>query len=68
MRGLVLSLLLVWLGACAHVPPWKRETLSHRAMQASADPDGEAFSHHVHGAREAALEPGSAGGGGCGCN
>jgi hypothetical protein len=61
-------LLLVGLCGCAHVPAWERERLAHPAMQESADPEAEAFDHHVHGAREAAVEPGAVAGGGCGCN
>ncbi|MCC6876170.1 MAG: DUF4266 domain-containing protein [Sandaracinaceae bacterium] len=61
-------LLLVLLAGCATVQPWERESLSHRAMQSEVDPEGGAFDAHVAGAREAALDPGASGGGGCGCN
>ncbi len=50
------------------VRAWERETLAHPAMAEQLDPEGDTFDAHVAGAREAALDPGSAGGGGCGCN
>lgn len=56
------------LSACAAVPAYERETLAHPAMRDGADPEGDAMRAHVAGAREAALDPGESGGGGCGCN
>ena len=53
---------------CATVAPYERETLSRRSMRVDADPEGDAVRAHVAGAREAALDPGASGGGGCGCN
>jgi len=67
MRWVALGVLLS-LSACAHVPAWKKEKLSHRAMADTMDPEAEAMGAHVAGAREAALDPGASGGGGCGCN
>ena len=55
-------------GGCVPVRPWERETLAHPAMAEQTDPEGDTFEAHVAGAREAALDPGAAGGGGCGCN
>ena len=63
-----LLLLLLLLSACATVRPWERERLAHPAMADDPDPEGERFEGHVRGAREAALDPGASGGGGCGCN
>lgn len=63
-----LLLLAVLLTGCATVRPWERETLAAPAMAEQTDPQGDAFDGHFRGAREAALDPGSAGGGGCGCN
>lgn len=54
--------------ACAPVPAWRRGRLAHPAMADAPDPEGAAFDGHLRGAREAALEPGGAGGAGCGCN
>jgi len=62
---------MVWalaLGGCATVPAWERETLAQPAMAAEPDPEATAFEAHFDGARESALDPGAAGGGGCGCN
>ncbi len=68
-RVLMLALALATgASACASVSPWRRGRLAHPAMADVPDPEGAAFDAHVRGAREAALEPGSAGGGGCGCN
>ena len=53
---------------CATVAPYEREALSRRPMRTDADPEGDAVRAHVAGAREAALDPGASGGGGCGCN
>lgn len=66
----IAGLLAAALGAagCATVPAWQRETLSHPAMKEELDPEGALFDAHVAGAREVALDPGSSGGGGCGCN
>jgi Domain of unknown function (DUF4266) len=63
---------LLWLatcaGGCASVPAYDRETLAHPAMAEPLDPELAAMFAHVAGAREAALDPGNAAGGGCGCN
>jgi len=66
---LLLALALaVGAAACAPVAPWRRGRLAHPAMTDARDPEGDAFDGHLRGAREAALEPSGAGGGGCGCN
>lgn len=67
LRALLLSLALA-LAGCASVPPWRRGRLAHPAMADTLDPEGAAFDAHWRGAREPALDPGAAGGGGCGCN
>jgi len=67
-RAIVFVTLGLAAAGCAPVPAWERETLAHPAMRDDADPEGQAVSRHVAGAREAALDPGSSGGGGCGCN
>ena len=70
LRALLgIGALSLWLtSGCATVQPWERETLGHPAMREDADPEGRSFSNHVAGAREAALDSGASGGGGCGCN
>jgi len=69
MRALAIGALLAVLAAgCANVPAYERETLSHRAMRDDVDPEGDAVGAHIAGAREAALDPATSGGGGCGCN
>lgn len=68
MRPALLALALAASSGCATVRPWEREALSAPAMAETPHPEGEAFDAHFEGAREAALDPGSAGGGGCGCN
>jgi hypothetical protein len=55
-------------GGCVPVAAWDRERLARPEMAESARPEADAFDAHVRGAREAALEPGASGGGGCGCN
>jgi len=68
MSGRGLLVLIVLLAGCAQVPAWKKETLAHRAMADALDPEREAMRAHVAAARDVALDPGSSGGGGCGCN
>lgn len=69
MRALARALLLATaLGGCATVHPWERGRLASPAMAEVPEPERAAFDAHVAGAREAALDPGGAGGGGCGCN
>lgn len=65
---LLLALLASTLCACSAVPAWQRGRLAHPAMSDVPDPAGAAFEAHVRAARESALDPGGAGGGGCGCN
>ena len=60
--------LAVLLGACRTIAPWERGALAHPAMREVAESERAAFDAHVAGARESALDPGAAGGGGCGCN
>jgi hypothetical protein len=71
-RAIAVMLAGLWLAsglaACAPVAPWRRGRLAHPAMSDTPDPAGAAFEGHLRGAREAALDPASAGGGGCGCN
>lgn len=72
-RGAARSVLLVlaWttsLGACVPIPAWDRERLAHPAMRDAAHAECAGFDAHVRAARESALEPATAGGGGCGCN
>lgn len=61
-------LTLLPVHGCATVQPWERERLASPAMAEVQEPERAAFDAHVAGAREAALDPGGAGGGGCGCN
>ncbi len=67
MKGTLLLAALL-LSGCATVRPWERETLAEPAMAEPTDPDAAAFDAHLDGARESALDVGTAGGGGCGCN
>ena len=67
-RAATLIVLMALGGGCATVSPWERERLAHPAMDEETDPEAAAFDGHLAGAREAALDPGSSGGGGCGCN
>lgn len=64
---LAIALALV-LSGCATVAPWQRGRLAHPAMQQTPEPERASFDAHVAGARESALDPEAAGGGGCGCN
>lgn len=66
MRGLALAFVLA--AGCATVHPWERELLAQPAMAERIDPDASAFDAHTDAARESAIDPASAGGGGCGCN
>ena len=71
MRPLALALALAGSSVatgCATVRPWEREALAAPAMAEEPSPEGAAFDAHFAGAREGALDPGTAGGGGCGCN
>ena len=68
-RALALGVALALsFAACAPLAPWRRGRLAHPAMADAPDPEGAAFDAHLRGAREPALDPGAAGGGGCGCN
>lgn len=69
-RRSVAFFLAVALGvpACVPVAAWDRERLAHPAMGDSAHEACAGFDAHVRGARESALDPATAGGGGCGCN
>lgn len=66
--GAAIVLACVTQSACASVPAWERETLSRREMADEPDPEWAAIRRHIAGARESALDPVAAGGGGCGCN
>jgi len=76
MRGCARSLAVVVglacgaasLSACVPVPAWSRGRLAHPAMADPAQAECAGFDGHLAGARESALEPSAAGGGGCGCN
>lgn len=62
-----LGLYLAGLG-CAHVPPYQREHLTRRGMNAELEASESAFRAHVHDAREGATGGHGSTGGGCGCN
>lgn len=64
---LVLSLALC-VEACVPVAAWDRGRLAHPEMADAPNEQCAGFDGHLTGAREAALEPSAAGGGGCGCN
>ena len=69
MTWRVVSIVLaLGIAGCATVHPWQRERLAQPALAEQTDPESDTFEAHVAGAREAALDPGAAGGGGCGCN
>ena len=62
------SVALLGVVGCASVRPWEREVLSRTDMAWEPDPLEAALRSHVYFSKEASLEGGSAGGGGCGCN
>lgn len=66
--ALAWMILATLTSSCATVQAWERERLANPAMADVPDPERAAFDSHIAGARESALDPGSAGGGGCGCN
>ena len=73
IRRLALGLLAgtclcVFASGCTVVKPWERDTLARKDM--SFDPDSleSARRAHVYFAKEASLQGGGTGGGGCGCN
>lgn len=73
MRRTLALLVLLAAGAvaasgCAGVKPWERETLARNDMAWDPDPLEAQIRGHVYFSKEASLEGGSAGGGGCGCN
>lgn len=53
---------------CAGVKPWERDLLARRDMAWEPDAREATARGHVFFSKEASLEGGSAGGGGCGCN
>lgn len=63
----VLVLSCALLGGCATVAPYERELLADPSMILEASPVDGTFDH-ARAYREAALEGGSVGTGGCGCN
>jgi Domain of unknown function (DUF4266) len=65
---IVLLLLLLGLTACASVRPWEREVLSREEMAWDPDPLDASLRSHIFFSKEAAMDGGNAGGGGCGCN
>jgi hypothetical protein len=50
------------------VKPWERDILARPQMAFDPDPLTAARRSHVYFAKEASLDAGEAGGGGCGCN
>lgn len=68
--GLALLVLVAPLApaGCVPVAAWDRERLARPEMSDAAHPEAAGFDAHLRGAREAALDPAAAGGGGCGCN
>ena len=58
----------VTTAGCVSVPAYERELLAHPAMEGEDDGSWTRFESHIAGARESALQPGTSGGGGCGCN
>ncbi len=67
---------IVWLSllatlatvGCVRVRPWEREVLARPDMAWAPDPIESSQLSHIFFSKEAALQPGEAGGGGCGCN
>ncbi len=68
MRLVVVLGMLCLLVGCAPVKPWERDVLARPDMAWEPDPLEAAHRRHVFFSKEAALQGGSAGGGGCGCN
>lgn len=53
---------------CAPVQPWERDVLARPDMAWEPNPTRATLDAHIFFSKEASLEGGSAGGGGCGCN
>jgi hypothetical protein len=66
--GVVAVVASLGSGACVPVAAWDRGRLAHPEMSDAPNQECAGFDAHLTGAREAALEPSAAGGGGCGCN
>ena len=67
-RLLLLCALALAASACTTVPPWERNVLAQPDMAWEADGIEGELRASVFFSKEAALQGGSAGGGGCGCN
>ena len=65
---IVAAALLPLPGACTHVEPWQRGTLSKPQMALDPHPVRGALVAHVRAAREAASGSVAKDGGGCGCD
>jgi hypothetical protein len=63
-----MTLLLVWLLACAPVPAWDRDRLMSRPMAVPVDPCEAAMDAHFWGTREAMTGAVPGEGAACGCN
>ena len=71
MRVLLLSVVVLIIGACANEPwvkPYERANLADEVMQFDRDPVSSSYLEHVYEARESARGAGITTGGGCGCN
>lgn len=64
--ALFLLPIIVPLGGCVHVPPYRRGALAHPTMLLN-NPAGAAEGH-VYAVQEGASGGGSGAEGGCGCN
>lgn len=64
-----LALLVSILGGCVSVAPYERGYTAKASMDTDRREEGlDRMERHVWAAREGAMPPGEAAGGGCGCN
>ncbi len=72
MRGLLLAVGSLALGACSPIQPWvkpyEREHLADPIMAFNPNPVSTAYIEHVFESREGARGATGTVGGGCGCN
>lgn len=61
--------LSICAAGCVSVAPYERDYIAKSSMDTDRREEGlDRFERHVWAAREGAMPPGEAAGGGCGCN
>ena len=68
LRCCLIACLALGPVSCISVRPWEREILSRSDMAWDPDPLEASLNSHVQFSKEASLDGGGTGGGGCGCN